>query len=121
MQSQQSEQVVQTKQLRVKRQPAEDPRNATYSFVEEDHTLGNIVRNQIVKNKHVEFCAYAMPHPSEQIVNVRVQLAEGSGDDLDTNKVLRASLKRVSKMCDALQDKFAHRLAEFKASDNMEE
>ena len=62
-----------------------------------------------------------MPHPSEQIVNVRVQLAEGSGDDLDTNKVLRASLKRVSKMCDALQDKFAHRLAEFKASDNMEE
>ena len=72
MQSQVSETVVQTKTLRVKRQPAEDPYNATYSFVEEDHTLGNIVRNQIVKNKHVDFCAYSMPHPSEQIVNVRV-------------------------------------------------
>ena len=73
MQSQQSEPVVaQAKTLSVKRQPAEDPHNATYSFVEEDHTLGNIVRNQILKNKHVDFCAYSMPHPSEQIVNVRV-------------------------------------------------
>ena len=72
MQSQESQQVKQDKVLTVKRNPAEDPHNATYSFVEEDHTLGNIVRNQIVKNKHVDFCAYSVPHPSEQIVNVRV-------------------------------------------------
>ena len=63
---------VQPKTLTVKRNPTEDPRNATYSFVQEDHTLGNIVRNQLVKNKHVDFCAYSVPHPSEQIVNVRI-------------------------------------------------
>ena len=46
--------------------------NATFSFYDEDHTLGNLLRNQIVKNKHVDFCAYSVPHPSEPICNVRV-------------------------------------------------
>jgi len=49
-----------------------DLQNATFSFYDEDHTLGNLLRNQIVKNKHVEFCAYSVPHPSEPICNVRV-------------------------------------------------
>jgi DNA-directed RNA polymerase I and III subunit RPAC2 len=34
--------------------------------------LGNLLRNQIVKNKNVEFCAYSVPHPSEPVCNVRV-------------------------------------------------
>ena len=75
--------------------------------------MGNIVRNQIVKNKHVEFCAYSVPHPSEQICNIRIQLAEGS--EIDTNKVLEVSLKRVSKICDVLEEKFTERLKEFKS------
>ena len=60
------------KVLIVSRNPPEDMMSATYSFVGEDHTLGNLVRNQIVKNKHVEFCAYSVPHPSEAICNVRI-------------------------------------------------
>lgn len=57
--------VAQSKTVTVNRSPPDDLHNATYSFNGEDHTLGNIVRNQIVKNKHVEFCAYSVPHPSE--------------------------------------------------------
>jgi len=49
-----------------------DLKNATFSFYNEDHTLGNLLRNQIVKNKNVEFCAYSVPHPSEPVCNVRV-------------------------------------------------
>ena len=55
-----------------------DLMNATFSFYDEDHTLGNLLRNQIVKNKHVDFCAYSVPHPSEPICNVRVQVAESA-------------------------------------------
>ena len=109
--------------LTVSRNPPEDLSSATYSFVGEDHTLGNLVRNQIVKNKHVEFCAYSVPHPSEAICNVRIQLAQqpnATSGDLDTNKVLKASLKRVSRVCDALTEKFKTRLAEFKATNNQE-
>ena len=61
----------QEKEFQVKR--AEGDRfNATYSFLNEDHTLGNLLRNQIIKNSHVEFCAYSVPHPSEPIMNVRI-------------------------------------------------
>lgn len=110
------------KKLLVSRNPPEDMSSATYSFVGEDHTLGNLVRNQIVKNKHVEFCAYSVPHPSEAVANVRIQLAEASaGAGVDTDKVLKASLKRVSRVCDALTEKFQTRLAEFKASQVMAE
>ena len=100
------------------RNPPDDLSSATYAFVGEDHTLGNLLRNQIVKNKHVEFCAYSVPHPSEAICNVRIQLAQtgGDGGQVDTNKVLKASLKRVSRICDALTDKFQTRLQEFKAN-----
>ena len=73
MDSQNEEQQIDNqKKLSVARNPPEDHSNATYSFVGEDHTLGNLVRNQIVKNKHVEFCAYSVPHPSEAVCNVRI-------------------------------------------------
>ena len=102
--------------LNVMRVPVDDIKNATYQFMDEDHTLGNLLRNQIVKNKHVEFCAYSVPHPSEQICNVRVQLTE-TDDDVDTNKVVLGSLKRISKVCDALTEKFENALAEFQQED----
>ena len=58
-------------QLQVKRADG-DRFNATYTFHNEDHTLGNLLRNQIIKNSNVEFCAYSVPHPSEPIMNVRI-------------------------------------------------
>ena len=90
--------------------------NATFSFVDEDHSLGNLLRNQIVKNKQVEFCAYSVPHPSEPLMNVRIQVAESAEGHTDANQVLRHGLKRVSKICDVLSEKFELRLAEFQAA-----
>ena len=57
----------------------------------------------IIKNKHVEFCAYSVPHPSEPVMNVRLQVDKSAGD---TKKVLRHGLKRISKMSDVLTEKF---------------
>lgn len=58
-------------ELEVQRQDA-DNTSATYSFLNEDHTLGNLLRNVIIKNSNVEFCAYSVPHPSEPVMNVRL-------------------------------------------------
>ena len=33
----------------------DDEKNATFTFYNEDHTLGNILRNVMIKNKNVEF------------------------------------------------------------------
>ena len=103
-------------QLEVKRMD-NDNKNATYSFRDEDHTLGNLLRNQIIKSNVVEFCAYSVPHPSEPIMNVRIQCHEGT--DTDTKKVLNHGLKRVSKMCDAIKEKFNAKLAAFEAESDM--
>ena len=67
-----SEAVDQKQQIFECKQSDGDRYNATYSFRDEDHTLGNLLRNQIIKSNHVEFCAYSVPHPSEPIMNVRI-------------------------------------------------
>lgn len=84
--------------------------NATYSFLNEDHTLGNLLRTVLIKNNEVEFCAYSVPHPSEPIMNVRLQVSRGAGD---TKKVLRHGLKRISKMSDVMTEKFMTSLATY--------
>ena len=98
-------------QLTVKR-TQDDNMNATYSFRDEDHTLGNLLRNQIIKNNSVEFCAYSVPHPSEPIMNVRIQCHEST--DTDTKKVMNHGLKRISKMCDVMKEKFLADVEKFK-------
>ena len=97
-----------------------DKQNATYSFLNEDHTLGNLLRNQIIKNNNVEFCAYSVPHPSEPIMNVRIQCYPPKPNDdgtSDSQKVLNHGLKRISKMCDVLSSKFTDNLEKFEAKD----
>ena len=47
--------------------------NVTILFPDEDHTLGNYVRMQLLKDQEVIFAAYKVPHPLVKSVEVRVQ------------------------------------------------
>ena len=40
---------------------------------EEDHTLGNIVRNQLLYDGRVRFAGYRKPHPLFDLVELKVQ------------------------------------------------
>jgi len=51
----------------------DDMGSATFSITNEDHTLGNILRYMLTKNKKVEFAGYSIPHPSESKFNLRLQ------------------------------------------------
>ncbi len=42
-------------------------------FYDEDHTLGNSLRNILSQRADVEFCGYSIPHPSENKLNLRLQ------------------------------------------------
>eukprot|EP00347_Sterkiella_histriomuscorum_P004674 403359539 len=46
---------------------------ATITIEEEDHTLGNTVRVQLLKDTRVRFSGYRMPHPLEHKVEIKVQ------------------------------------------------
>mmetsp|Transcript_9963 Transcript_9963/g.27128 ORF Transcript_9963/g.27128 Transcript_9963/m.27128 type:complete len:104 (-) Transcript_9963:94-405(-) len=73
-----------------------DPRNVTYQFKGEDHTLGNALRYMLMKHPDVEFAGYTVPHPSEPYMNVRVQTYEGTTAD----KAVMDSLDNMTAVCD---------------------
>lgn len=50
-----------------------DPTCLTFMLRNEDHTLGNALRYVLIKNPDVRFCGYSIPHPSENIMNIRVE------------------------------------------------
>ena len=52
---------------------ATNPYNALFVLHEEDHTMGNALRYTLAKNKNVDFVGYSVPHPSDPLVNIRVQ------------------------------------------------
>jgi DNA-directed RNA polymerases I and III subunit RPAC2 len=46
----------------------------TFAIRNEDHTLGNVIRHTLMQNEtYIEFAGYSVPHPSEPIVQIRVQ------------------------------------------------
>jgi DNA-directed RNA polymerase subunit L len=50
---------------------------ATFALAGEDHTLGNAVRYMLNKHPGVAFAGYSVPHPSDDVVNIRVQTTGG--------------------------------------------
>nr|AQS22690.1 DNA-directed RNA polymerases I and III subunit rpac2 [Pseudodiaptomus poplesia] len=49
----------------------------TFIFHNESHTLGNTLRTMLLHNPQVTFAGYTIPHPSEDIMHLRVQTIEG--------------------------------------------
>lgn len=49
------------------------PNAALFTVNKEDHTLGNMIRYQLLKDPNVLFAGYKVPHPLEHKIIVRVQ------------------------------------------------
>ena len=48
--------------------------NAThFTVMKEDHTLGNLLRSQLLKDPQVICAGYRVPHPLEHKFNLRIQ------------------------------------------------
>ena len=82
--------------------------NCTYTFQNEDHTLGNILRYMLMKDPNTLFCGYSIPHPSEDIMNIRLQTKEKN-----TNEVMENAMNRVDEISDILYNKFKKALNDF--------
>lgn len=52
------------------------PNSATYKVELEDHTLGDLIRIFLLKNEEVKFAGYRMPHPLENMLEIKVQTNE---------------------------------------------
>merc|ERR1740121_2669068 len=80
-----------------------DPSVATFQFQDEDHTLGNSIRHMLMKHPDVEFAAYHVLHPSEPVMNVRVEVREGT---TTAEAAMLESLDNLSQVCDHVLDTF---------------
>ncbi|XP_006801951.2 DNA-directed RNA polymerase II subunit RPB11-a [Neolamprologus brichardi] len=49
------------------------PNACLFTLNKEDHTLGNIIRAQLLKDPQVLFAGYKVPHPLEHKIVIRVQ------------------------------------------------
>jgi len=61
--------------------------STTYTFPDEDHTLGNLLRHQLLKDPQVVFAAYQVPHPLTRSVQVRVSTVDVPVDEVMSSVV----------------------------------
>ena len=76
--------------------PGGSDTSSTFVLNNEDHTLGNAVRFVCMRDNRTSFCGYSMPHPSEPIVNLRLQTTGGA----TATEVFKDSLTTLVGMCD---------------------
>eukprot|EP00406_Dinophysis_acuminata_P061079 CAMPEP_0179293436 /NCGR_PEP_ID=MMETSP0797-20121207/43372_1 /TAXON_ID=47934 /ORGANISM="Dinophysis acuminata, Strain DAEP01" /LENGTH=115 /DNA_ID=CAMNT_0021002583 /DNA_START=40 /DNA_END=387 /DNA_ORIENTATION=+ len=74
-----------------------DPTVATYQFRGEDHTLGNAMRNMLMKDPDVEFAGYSVPHPLQDYMNLRVQTHK---DTKTADEAVVVALDGLTGVCD---------------------
>jgi DNA-directed RNA polymerase I and III subunit RPAC2 len=83
----------------------------TYNIGSEDHTLGNALRHILLVglSGRINFCGYSVPHPSEEVVALRVQIkkpkkGEGEAQEGDVNGVVKEGCRTLMGVCDHLRD-----------------
>ncbi|KAG2452795.1 hypothetical protein HYH02_003024 [Chlamydomonas schloesseri] len=86
---------------------------ATFSIEEEDHTLANALRFFLNKNPHVAFCGYSMPHPSEELVNLRVQTT----GKVTAMQAVKAACEDVSQVCGHMRYTLQEAVNKFQAEE----
>ncbi|KAJ7610246.1 RBP11-like subunits of RNA polymerase [Mycena polygramma] len=75
---------------------------ATYQIHDESHTIGNALRWMLMKNPKVEFCGYSAPHPSENVIQVRIQMY----DNLSSLSALITALADLDALCETIEDAY---------------
>ncbi|ODM96672.1 DNA-directed RNA polymerases I and III subunit RPAC2 [Orchesella cincta] len=88
--------------------PGEVETVKTFILKDEGHTMGNLLRDQIMKYPLVNFCGYSMPHPGEGVIHLRIQTVRGSG--AEPAMMLKKGLEDIISMCDSVEAIFNEEL-----------
>ncbi|KAH6906783.1 DNA-directed RNA polymerase [Coprinopsis sp. MPI-PUGE-AT-0042] len=99
-----------TPKIKILKGASPDLSAATFQLHDESHTIGNSLRWMLMKNPKVEFCGYSNPHPSENVINVRIQMYDG----LSSLEALIKALKDLDNLCESVEDAYLESLREEK-------
>uniref|UniRef100_A0AC34R7A8 DNA-directed RNA polymerase RBP11-like dimerisation domain-containing protein n=1 Tax=Panagrolaimus sp. JU765 TaxID=591449 RepID=A0AC34R7A8_9BILA len=82
------------------------PNAAIFKFNKEDHTLGNLLKHQLLKDKKVIFAGYRNPHPLEYTFLLRIQT---TGEITPADALLTAITDLMTELS-ILEDRFREEL-----------
>ena len=92
------------------------PTARTFCIGNEDHTLGNALRHVLIRNHAVQFAGYSVPHPSEPIVQIRIQTMNPnkSTEAPTATQALQTACQTLHAQCDIVLEKLEEILPEVK-------
>ena len=70
---------------------------------DEDHTLGNIVRMQLLRDKTVKFAGYRKPHPLENKIEIKCQTT----NEKKPAQAIQDACADLIIHCDSIESKFS--------------
>jgi len=95
-----------TPKIKIMKGAESDLSAATFQIHDETHTMGNALRWMLMKNPKVEFCGYSAPHPSENLIQLRIQMY----DRLSSLNALITALTDLDALCETIEDKYVENL-----------
>lgn len=72
------------------------PNAATYKFEREDHTLGNLLRSQLLQDSRVIFAAYKVEHPLFANFLLKIQTEDGYTPEEALKNACSSILRQIS-------------------------
>ncbi|XP_074604558.1 DNA-directed RNA polymerase II subunit RPB11 [Brevipalpus obovatus] len=79
------------------------PNAAIFMINKEDHSLGNLIRTQLLKDPNVIFAGYKVPHPLEHKFILRVQT---SGSDYTPQEALKNAITDLISEVSLIEERF---------------
>mmetsp|Transcript_39385 Transcript_39385/g.57913 ORF Transcript_39385/g.57913 Transcript_39385/m.57913 type:complete len:136 (-) Transcript_39385:509-916(-) len=89
----------------------------TFCFNKEDHTIGNLLRMQLLRDPHVRFTGYMLPHPLIHKLNLKIQT---SSSQVTPVEVLSSAIVDLGSETDYLTDKVADAIAKWRKENDAE-
>ena len=91
------------------------PSSRTFCIGNEDHTIGNSLRHILMQNSSVGFAGYSVPHPSEPVVQIRVQTVAPPGAAAQAPtamEALKVACQTLSDQCEVVLEQLEELLPE---------
>lgn len=85
------------------------PNGGTFVLRKEDHTLGNLIRIQLLRDSKVRFAGYRIPHPLVFEAHVRIETMDSQHKPLD---VLLAAVEDLKSELETIEKCFERELLE---------
>ncbi|KAJ1955772.1 DNA-directed RNA polymerase II core subunit [Linderina pennispora] len=82
------------------------PNCIQFNIQKEDHTIANILRYKLLKNPHVIFAAYRLPHPLEYYVEIKVQTTS----EVTPISVMKEAIQSLVREYGNIRGKFENEL-----------